>query len=263
MIRVLILGEVVGIPTVKEIKKNLKKIIQEEKIDFTIANCDGASDGYGILADTAYQLHNAGIDVLTGGDYIFNKKDIKEFLGKFPRILRPYNLPKETVGRGFMIVQLENGKKIGVMNLLGRTNFSKIFANDPFYVIDSAIEKIKESTNVIVVDFHGGTTSEVQAMQWYLKGKVSTVFGSHLRVLTTDNRVIGDYTGVVTGIGYCGGYYSVGGLSTETEIKKIRSGQFIYSKVASENIVLQGVIAEIDEESGKTLNISLFEKKLF
>jgi len=263
MLKVLILGEIIGLPTVKEIRRNIKKVLEDEKIDFTIGNVDGASDGYGILADTAYHLHASGIDILTGGDYIFNKKDIKDFLGKFPRILRPYNLPKETVGRGFMVTQMENGKKIGVMNLLGRTNFQKIFANDPFYVIDSAIEKIKESTNIIVVDFHGGMTSEVQAMQWYLKGKVSLVVGSHLRVLTTDNRIIGDHTGVITGIGYCGGYYSVGGLSAETEIKKIRSGQFIYSKVSTDNIVLQGIIAEIDEESGKTMSINLFEKKLF
>jgi len=262
MMKVLMLGEVVGIPTVKEIRKSLKKVIETEKIDFVVANADGASDGYGILADTAYQLHNAGVDVITGGDYIFNKKDIKEFLGKFPRILRPYNLPKETVGRGFMLVQLENGKKIGVMNVLGRTGFQKIFANDPFYVIDGAIEKMRESTNIIIVDFHGGTTSEIQAMHWYLRGKVSLVAGTHLRVLTTDCRIIGDHTGVVSGLGYCGGYYSVGGLSFETEIKKIRSGQFMYSKVASENIILQGIIAEIDEETGKTLRIDLYEKNL-
>ena len=205
MIRILVLGEIIGISTTKEIKKHLRKIIQDEKIDFTTANVDGASDGYGVLADTAYHLHNSGIDVLTGGDFIFNKKDIKEFLGKFPRILRPYNLPKETVGRGFMVTQLESGKKIGIINLLGRTNFQKIFANDPFYVIESAIEKMKESTNIILVDFHGGTTSEIQAMHWYLKGKVSLVLGTHLRVLTTDRRIIGDHTGVITGTGY-GGY---------------------------------------------------------
>jgi len=262
MIKILFIGEIIGIPSVKAIKRNLKKIITENKIDVCIANADGASDGYGLLADTAYQLNNAGIDVITSGDYIFNKKDIKEFLSKSGFILRPYNLPKDTPGRGYLFYQMQNGTQLAIISLLGRTNFNKIFPNDPFFTVDKLLEKVKEVTNNIVVDFHGGTTSEIQSMQWYLAGKVSFVAGTHLRVLTSDNRIIEDGTAVITGTGFCGGHYSVSGLSPETEIKKIKTGQFVYSKVSDEKITIQGTIVEIDETTGKATSIELFNKLL-
>jgi metallophosphoesterase (TIGR00282 family) len=262
MIKVLFLGEIIGIPTVKELKKSLKNIIAENGIDLCIANADGASDGYGLLSDTAYQIHGAGVNVITSGDYIFNKKDIKEFLGKSSFTLRPFNLPKESSGRGYLITKVKNDVPVAVVNILGRTNFNKIFANDPFYGIDKVLEKIKEVTNNIIVDFHGGTTSEIQAMYWYLNGKVSFVAGTHQRILTTDNRILDGGTAAITGTGYCGGFYSVSGLSPETEIRKIKTGQFTYSKIVNEDICFQGVIVGIDETTGKAQSIDLFINKI-
>ncbi|HOJ63241.1 MAG TPA: TIGR00282 family metallophosphoesterase [Spirochaetota bacterium] len=262
MIKILFLGEIIGIPTVKEIRKKLKDIKRENNIDFVIANADGASDGYGLLSDTVFQLHNAGIDVLTSGDMIFNKKDIKETLSKVGFLLRPYNLPSSLPGRGYSIYKIKEDIHIAVLNLLGRINFNKIFANDPFFSVDRALEKIKETTNIIIVDFHGGTTSEIQCMHWHLENKASLVIGTNLRVLTSDNRILNQYTGVITGAGFCGGKISIFGLSPETEIKKIKTGQFLYSKIVSENIQLQGVIAEIEEDTGKAVSIELFKKDL-
>ena len=157
---------------------------------------------------------------------------------------------------------MQNGTQLAIISLLGRTNFNKIFPNDPFFTVDKLLEKVKEVTNNIVVDFHGGTTSEIQSMQWYLAGKVSFVAGTHLRVLTSDNRIIEDGTAVITGTGFCGGHYSVSGLSPETEIKKIKTGQFVYSKVSDEKITIQGTIVEIDETTGKATSIELFNKLL-
>jgi metallophosphoesterase (TIGR00282 family) len=227
-----------------------------------IANADGASDGYGLLADTAYQIHTSGVDVITSGDFIFNKKDIKEFLSKANFILRAFNLPKDSAGRGYLVYNLSNDVKIAVVNILGRTNFNKIFPNDPFSLIDIVLEKLKEITPNVIVDFHGGTTSEIQAMQWHLAGRVSLMVGSHLRVMTTDNRIINDKTAVITSLGFCGGQNSIGGLAPETEIKKIKSGQFAYSKIANENIVLQGIMTEIDEKTGIASSINLYNEKI-
>jgi 2',3'-cyclic-nucleotide 2'-phosphodiesterase len=261
MIRVLFLGEVIGLPTSKQIYTSLKKVLKEEKIDFTIANGDGASDGYGILKNTAYQLHNAGINVVTSGDYVFNKKDVKELM-KAPFFIRPYNLPGSLGGKGYILSDTKESHRIAVINILGRTNFNKIFASDPFYSVSKAIEKIQESVRTIIVDFHGGATSEIQAMHWYLAGRVSLVVGSHLRVLTSDNRIINDRTAVVTGVGFCGGKQSINGLLPEIEINKLRFGQFYYSKVVTETICLQGVIAEVDENTGDALSIELFNRKI-
>jgi 2',3'-cyclic-nucleotide 2'-phosphodiesterase len=262
MIKILFLGEVIGIPTVKELRRTLKKLVAEYEADFVIANADGASDGYGLLSDTAYQLHNAGVNVLTSGDFIFNKKDIKEFLSKSNFILRPFNLPKDTAGRGYLYTKVKDDVTIGVINILGRTNFNKIFASDPFHNIDKLLDKIKEYTNLIIVDFHGGTTSEIQAMFWYLNGKVSFVAGTHQKVLTADARIIDGGTAVITGSGYCGAYMSVSGLSPETEIKKIKTGQFTYSKIAIDDFCIQGSIVELDEKTGKAISINLLNKKI-
>lgn len=262
MIKILFLGEIIGLPTLKKIKKNLKPILSELKIDFTIANCDGASDGYGVLKSTAIQLLKAGINVLTSGDFIYNKKDIKEFLNHSYNVLRPYNLPLHSPGKGYTVFQLNDEVKIGVLNILGRSNFHKVFAENPFYYVDKAIQSINKKTDIIIVDFHGGTTSEIQAMHWYLAKKVSAVIGTHLRVLTSDNRIIEDRTGIITGSGYCGAKYSVFGFEPNIEIVKFKTGEFRYSRVESSKITLQGVVLEVDETSGKTLSIDRFEREL-
>jgi 2',3'-cyclic-nucleotide 2'-phosphodiesterase len=256
MLKVLFLGEIVGMPAISFIKKNLPLITEKYKIDFTIANGDGASDGYGILKNSAYQLNKAGINILTTGDFVFNKKDAHELLS-FPFVLKPYNLPQAFGGNGYTVVKVKDFS-IGIINILGRINFSKVFASCPFYSVGKAVEKIKEKTNIIIVDFHGGATSEIQAMQWHLAGKVSIVAGTNLRVLTSDARIIEDKTAIITGLGFCGGEKSVAGFEPEIEISKIKTGQFFYSKAASQDIRLQGIIVEIDEATGAAKKIELF-----
>lgn len=262
MIKVLVLGEIIGIPTVKVMKKSIGKFIEKRGINFTLANGDGASDGYGLLSDTAYQIYNSGVNVITGGDCIFNKKDAVSLLEKSSFILRPFNLPKSSAGRGYLIWKKDDNFSIGVVSLLGRANFNKIFANDPFLAADYVVEKLKETTNVVIVDFHGGTTSEIQAMHWHLAGKASLVVGTQHRTLTSDNRIINDHTAVITGTGYCGGYNSICGLKAEIEIKKLKTGQFSYSKIEKDDVIIQGVIAEIDETTGKAHSIELVNEKL-
>ncbi len=261
MIKILFLGEIIGIPTVKKIEIKLRKIIEDNKINIVIANADGASDGYGILKKTAYDLFNSGINIITGGDFIFNKKDVRDLL-KAPFMLKPYNLPNALGGKGISIYNFNN-IKIGIINILGRININKIFASDPFYSIDKALEKIDQSVKTIIVDFHGGTTSEIQAMHWHLSGRVSLVVGSHLKVLTSDNRIINNRTGIISGIGFCGTYYSIGGLKIDNEIKKVRYGQFLYSQIEKETIVeLQGIVSDFDENTGECKSIDLFKEKI-
>ncbi len=260
-VRILFLGEVVGIPTVKAMGKKLFEIINKNRIDFTMANCDGASDGYGLLKNTAYELNQKGIDAITTGECVFNKKDVKELL-RAPFLLRPYNLPNAHGGKGYYIFTLGNGIKIGIVNILGRANFTKIFPMDPFYSTIKAVEKIEEEVKIIIVDFHGATTSEIQALQWHLAGRVSLAAGTHMRVLTADNRILKNKTAVITCNGFCGGYYSIGGLEKDIEIQKIKHGIFSYSKVERNNVVLQGIIAEIDENTGTAVSIELFSEMI-
>ena len=258
MIRILFLGEIIGISTINLFKKSLKGLLLKYSIDFTIANADGASDGFGILKNSAFILNKSGIDIITGGDYVFNKKDVKELLG-INFFLKPYNLPQYFGGNGYTLARVKD-VEIGIISILGRIHFNKIFASCPFYSVNKAIEKLKEKTKIIIVDFHGGATSEVQAMHWYLAGKVSLTVGSHLRMLTTDSRILNNKTAVITGIGFCGAKNSVGGLEPEIEINKFRSGQHYYSKVAVQEIKVQGVIVDIDESNGEAKKIEVLDK---
>ncbi len=259
MIRVLFLGEMIGLETVKKLKKSLLRFKKEFAIDLTIANCDGASDGYGILKSTAHQIHISGVDIITGGDLILNKKDSRELLDTANFIIRPYNLASLSVGRGILNYKIRENLTITVVSLLGRNNFQKIFASDPFYSATKILEKANPE-NPIIVDFHGGTTSEIQSMHWHLAGKVAAVVGTNLRVLTADQRIINEKTAVITCNGYCGSADSIYGLSDETEITKIKNGQFVYSKIPNENIRFQGVIIDIDETTGAANKIELFSQ---
>ncbi|MBQ3922115.1 MAG: YmdB family metallophosphoesterase [Spirochaetales bacterium] len=261
MTKVLFLGEIIGLTAVRFLKKNLRKIKAELGIDFVMANVDGASDGFGLMSDTAYQIKNAGVDILTSGDLVYNKKDIKDTLGKTNFLLRPYNLPSRFAGKGIFNYHLENGVTIGVVNLMGRINFTKIFAQDQFAAAENAIERLNDKCNMIIIDFHGGATSEIQAIQWYLAGKVAAVIGTNLKVLTADHRII-DGTAVITGAGFCGGRPGIMGLEPEPEIRKIRTGQFIYSKIVQTNITLEGVLMEIDETIGRAVSIEPFRRCL-
>lgn len=260
MIKLLFLGEIIGIPTLKKIEMQLKEIKYAYKVDVILANADGISDGYGILRDSAVRLNRSGVDIITCGDYVFNKKDVKALLG-LPYLLKPNNLSNAHGGKGLKVIKVA-GVNIAVINILGRVNFPKIFSASPFRSVDKAIDIVKDKANIIIVDFHGGATSEIQAMQWHLAGKVSLVAGSHLRVITSDNRILKNKTAVISGIGYCGGFNSINGFHPDVEIKKIKYGQFAYSKIATEDAVLQGVVTEIDEKTGKAISIDLFKHEL-
>lgn len=260
--KVLFLGEVVGIPIVRALKKKIRMIKSYYEADFIFCNADGASDGYGVLAETASELLNSGFDCLTSGDLIYNKRNIKDFIG-YNALLRPYNLPPSSPGRGYKIFTLSSGKKLAIVSLLGRNNFNKIFAGDPYHIEETLLSHLaKDNISSIVIDFHGGTTSEIQSLQWLLAGKVSAVLGTHARVLTADSRILNSHTAVITGLGICGSSYSIAGFAPDVEILKIKSGRFSYSKIDKDNIVIQGVLLDIDETMGKAKSIVSINKAL-
>ena len=260
--KVLFLGEVVGLPIVRALKKKVKSIKSYYQADFIFCNADGASDGYGVLAETAAELLNAGFDCLTGGDLIYNKRNIKDFIG-YNALLRPYNLPSTSPGRGYKIFTLPSGKKLAVVSLLGRNNFNKIFAGDPYHIEETLLNHlVKDNINSIIIDFHGGTTSEIQSLQWLLAGRVSAVLGTHARVLTADSRILNSYTAVITGLGVCASPSSIAGFTSDIEIQKIKSGRFSYSKIEKENIMIQGALLNIDENSGAAKTIEPINKAL-
>lgn len=257
LLKILFLGEIIGSHTVKTLVKKIKHIREEWEVDCVIANADGASDGYGILAQTAYTLLNGGIDIVTTGDLAFNKKNIAPFFNEHPLLIRPYNFGARSPGNGYVVYSLPNGEKVAVLSLIGRTNFPKTFANDPYEALHRALERIRVKTKNIILDFHAGTTSEAQGMHWVAAGKVSAVLGTNLRVLTSDNRIIENRTAVITNTGFCGSSYGITGFEPETEIKKMSTGRFCYSRIIKESVQIQGCIVEIDSATGIAQSIDL------
>ena len=259
--KILILGDVMGNSGVEQLKKNLEKIIQDKKIDFTIVNGENAAeDGKGITEDVAKKLFSAGVDVITSGNHIWDKSGIIDFMSTEPRLLRPQNLAEGSPGSGFGIVLSKDRKyKIAVINLMGNIFMKK--TEDLFTAAKKLQNKIqlKKDADFIVVDLHGEITSEKMAMGHYYDGKATAVVGTHTHVPTADTRVLDHGTGYQTDIGMCGDYNSVIGMNKENSIMKfLKDDKAQRHFPAVGQSTLSGVIVEGDSDTGLTKKIERF-----
>ncbi len=255
--KTLFLGEIVGKCGLSCIIKGLKSIDR----DLTIANAEGLAGGYGLTEDGAKLLFRNKCDVLTGGEKIFYKKDMVNFITTTSRVLRPLNLGgKEVPGYGLRYMDF-NGDKIAVMNLIGQIDMKMYGSSSPFGTCERTLKKIEEQgVKTIFVVFHAQATCEKQALFRYLDGKATAVIGTHTKVLTADACVSQKGTAYISDNGRCGSFMSVGGLYTEIEIKKEKTGQIIYSKDTFEEPEIQGVLVE--SENGKAISISIIKQKI-
>ncbi|MCK4426936.1 MAG: TIGR00282 family metallophosphoesterase [candidate division Zixibacteria bacterium] len=250
---ILLIADIVGKPgrwAVSQILPEFKKIHQ---IDFTIANVENAAGGFGLTKEIAQKIRHYGVDCLTSGNHIWDRKDILPYLNETLRILRPANYPPDVPGRGSAIFDLENDFKIGVMNIQGRVYIKEI--DCPFRIADREIEKIREQTKIIVVDLHAEATSEKIALGWYLDGKVSAVLGTHTHVQTADEMILPRGTAYITDVGMTGAHDSVIGINKEDAIARFLTQIPRRFTVAKNDIKLCGALVKIDPNSGKALSI--------
>ncbi len=254
-LKILCIGEIVGKPGIFSIKSGLKKIRQEKHIDFVIANGEGATGGFGIGKNHSLYLHKLGIDVITAGEKVFYKKDMVPHIGKCSFMLRPANYPPGTPGRGWGIYQAED-RKIGVVSLLGQSGFNRVHLSNPFTYIPEIINRIKDETDIIILDFHAATTAEKYSMFFHVDGRISAVAGTHSKALTSDAAVFPHGTGIICDTGRTGSSTGVGGLDPSVEITKFLTQVPERSKEWWNDLEIQGVIYDIDSE-GKTENIEV------
>ncbi len=252
-VRVLFIGEIVGKAGVFCVKKLLPALRKEREIDFVIANAEGATGGFGLGRNHAIYLHKLGIDVLTGGERIYYKMDMVPFIAKAPFILRPANYPPGNPGRGWRIFPVGSAQ-IGVISMLGQSSFARVHLSNPYTFLPELVQRIKQETNLIVVDYHAGTTAEKYAMFYLADGKVSAVVGTHTRALTADEEILPGGTGIICDSGRTGSINSVAGMKPEIEVQKFLTGIPERSEDAWDDIELQGVLLDIDE-GGKTTKI--------
>jgi len=251
--RILFIGDIVGKPGRKAIHEVLGKVIIDHGIDFTIANGENAAGGMGITPAIAIEILDERVDVLTSGNHIWAKKEIIPFLDEESRLLRPANYPAQVPGQGKGVFQLSNGQKVGVLNLEGRVFMKHL--DCPFRAAEKEIEILKRQSNIIVVDFHAEASSEKVAMGWFLNGKVSGVFGTHTHVQTSDERILDGGTAYITDVGMTGPLDSVIGIRKEVALERLLTQIPWKFDVATGDVELQGVVLELDEKTGKSINI--------
>lgn len=252
-VNILFIGDIVGLTGLELATKLLNSFKEQYKIDFIIANGENVTEGKSISEQDANMLFHAGINVFTSGNHLWDRYQIKAFLTKEKRLLRPMNYPKENPGNGYTICTTKNNVKIAVLSLQGRTFMAAI--DCPFKTADWAIGKMKEETNIIIVDFHAEATAEKLAFAWNFDGRVSAVLGTHTHIQTADERILPAGTAFISDVGMTGAYNSVVGMKKELAIKRfINQTPFKYEP-ASDDGKFCAVVLTIDTSTGKTKKI--------
>jgi metallophosphoesterase (TIGR00282 family) len=249
----LFIGDVFASPGRRIIADNLAHIITSERIDLAIANAENAAGGFGITPLIAEELFALGVDVITTGNHIWDKRETAEYLDRQPRLLRPANYPGNSPGRGVHIGRGRNGVLAAVINLQGRTHMLPI--DDPFRMAVEILAAIDPAVKVRFVDFHAEITSEKQAMGWYLDGRVSAVVGTHTHVPTADSRILTQGTAYQTDVGMTGPYDSVIGVDKQVILRRFLTGIPVRMEAARGKVELHSVIVEVDEATGKATSI--------
>jgi metallophosphoesterase (TIGR00282 family) len=251
--KVLFIGDVVGKPGRNAAAALVPKLRRERGIDLVIANGENSAHGAGLTASTVRMLLENGVDVVTSGDHVWDQKEIYEVIERELRLLRPLNLPPAAPGRGSTIVHVGDKTAVAVMNLIGRVYLPN---NDcPFRAAQTEVARLRPQTNVIIVDFHAEATSEKIAMGRFLDGQVSAVLGTHTHVTTADEQILPKGTAYITDVGMCGPHDSVLGRDVDAVLKRFLTQMPQRLEVASGNVILCGVILDLDEDSGRAHSI--------
>ena len=251
--KILFVGDIVGSPGRQIVKDRLADIVAQRRVDLTIANGENAASGFGITPRLAEELFAAGAEVLSGGNHIWDRKEILDYIPHQPRLLRPANFPQGAPGSGLFVGAARNGVGYAVLNLQGRTFMAPI--DCPFRAAERELARIPADVKVIVVDMHAETTSEKQAMGWFLDGRVSAVIGTHTHVATADAHVLPKGTAFLTDVGMTGPHDSVIGMDKEGIVRKFLDGLPARFEVGEGDVQMHAALIDVDESSGHARSI--------
>lgn len=250
--KILAIGDLIGNSGIQELKKQLGKIRQEERIDFVIVNGENAAEGMGITQQNFHDILALDVDVITMGNHTWGKKDIFKFIDH-PKLIRPANYPKGVVGKGYNIYTCQN-KKIAVINLIGRVDIN-VLSENPFITAKEIVEKLQPEIDMIFVDFHAEATAEKIAMGYFLDGKVTAVYGTHTHVQTADESILPKGTAYITDIGMTGPKHSVIGMDISASLKRFETTLPERYKIANGECILNAVVFDIDEADNRVKDI--------
>jgi len=259
-LRILFIGDIVGSPGRRIVRERLGDILVQREIDLCIANGENSASGFGITPRIAEELFGLGIEVISGGNHSWDRREIMEFMPHEPRLLRPANFPPGSAGSGLFVGTAKNGIGYAVLNLQGRTFMTPL--DDPFRTAEAELAKVPPATKVIVVDMHAEATSEKLAMGWNLSGKVSAVLGTHTHVQTADNRVLTGGTAYITDVGMTGPHDSIIGMEKGPIIQRFHDAMPIRFAVAEGDIQMNAVLLDVDESTGRARGIERLNFRL-
>jgi len=245
--RILFIGDIVGSPGRKIVQERLADLVEHRQIDLVIANGENSASGFGITPRIVEELLGLGVDVITGGNHSWDKREILDFMPHQPRLLRPANFAQINPGSGLYLGEAKNGTKFAVLNLQGRIFLPAI--DDPFKRADEELAKIPQDVSFVFVDMHAETTSEKVALGWYLDGRVSALVGTHTHVTTADERVLPLGTAYITDVGMTGPHDGVIGMDRVGILKKFMDGLPSRFEVATGDIQLNSVLIETADET--------------
>jgi 2',3'-cyclic-nucleotide 2'-phosphodiesterase len=240
------------------VARYLQEIISTEKISLAIANAENSAGGFGITPLIAQELFSIGLDVLTSGNHVWDKKEIFDYLPREPRLVRPANYPKDLPGQGVYVAKARNGVEVAVIDLQGRAHMP---ATDcPFHRVDEILKSIDDSVKVRLVDFHAELTSEKMAMGWYLNGRVSAMLGTHTHIPTADERILAGGTAYQTDVGMTGPYDSVIGSDKNLALRRFLTAMPIRLDSAKGGGELHATIVTVDPKTGHATAIRRYER---
>ena len=248
--KILAVGDLVGENGVEKLKRTLPNLQEAENIDFTIINGENAASGMGMTSTIYNELNRLNIDVITMGNHTWGKKDIFTFIDD-KKIIRPANYSKGCPGKGYVIIN-KNGKKIAVVNLIGRTDMG-VLSDNPFTCIDDIINTL--NVDIMILDFHAEATAEKIAMGYYVDGRITAMFGTHTHVQTADEKILEKGTGYITDIGMTGPEKSVIGMDVQASLKRFVTSLPEKYKLAEGKCMLNGVVFNIDDKTYKVKKI--------
>jgi metallophosphoesterase (TIGR00282 family) len=251
--RILFIADVIGSPGRKAAKGLLRLVRNQLRADAVVLNGENSAGGFGITPETFREFLELGVDVVTTGNHVWDKKEILPLLAREPRLLRPANYPPGNPGKGVTVVEVA-GRRLGVINLQGRVFLPPI--DDPFQAADALLGSLAGEAEVVVVDFHAEATSEKQALSRYLDGRVAAVVGTHTHVQTADERILPRGTAAITDLGLTGGLDGVIGMKYEISIQRqLLQTRGERMQPADGDLHLQGALVEVDPSTGLARSI--------
>ena len=259
MFRVLLTGDTVGRAGRRVLEERLFDLRQQREIDFVVTNVENAAGGFSITARIANDLFAAGVDVMTSGNHIFDKKEALELIKDEPRLLRPINYVPTLPGSGVWTGEV-NGSPVAVINVQGRVFMPP--CDDPFRAIDATLAALDPKYKIILVDIHAETTAEKQAMGRYLDGRVTAVVGTHTHVMTADEQILPSGTAYITDLGMTGPHDSVIGMKTSIVLERFLTGLNARFEVSEGDPQLNGLLIEVDEETGRARRVQRIQQTM-